>query len=121
VQHGQLLKLSILAAAIASSAPSLARRTAHAEAIDAFVAAQREGAPESDSTRQRSALPPPGNQCLKRALAGETTPVNSQSMQDIMDYCGLLEIGQPQPNGAASPLPDQAIYRNQCTSCHLNY
>lgn len=123
MQHGRLLKLSILTAVLASSDPALARRSAPAEDIHASVAASREGAPESSSTRarQRSTLPLRSNECLEQALVGETMPVNSQSMQDILDHCGLLGTGQPQQRIAADPQPDQVIYHNHCTRCHLNY
>lgn len=123
MQHGRLLKLSILTAVLASSGPALARRGAPAEDIHASVAAYQKGAPESSSTRarQRSALPLRGNECLEHALAGETMPINSQSMQDIIDHCGLLGTDQPRRGIAADPQPDQVTYRNHCTRCHLNY
>jgi cytochrome c len=84
------------------------------------------------------ALPVRSNPCLERALAGEPLPVNSQSMRDIIDYCGLLGTGlQPgysyrQALGQESADPamidmvadaqhDPKVYANHCTSCHLDF
>ena len=84
------------------------------------------------------ALPVRASSCLELALTGETPPVNSRSMQDIIDHCGLLETVLPpgysyQPvsgqasNGlsrvdlAANPQLNQRVYPNYCTSCHGRY
>lgn len=84
------------------------------------------------------ALPLRSNACLERALAGEPLPVNSQSMRDIIDYCGLLGTGlqpgysiRPESsqesddlsglNTAVESQRDQKVYANHCSSCHLDF
>ena len=84
------------------------------------------------------ALPIRANVCLQRSLTGEALPVNSQSMQDITDYCGLLGTGL-QPRYASHQVSgqqssgltesalalirqiDPKIYQDHCTSCHIRY
>jgi len=80
-------------------------------------------------------LPVRINGCFERSLAGEALPINSQWMQDIVAYFGFLATGlqpgyswkqvpgQEFPKLAnlitpANPLRGQAIYQDNCKSCH---
>jgi cytochrome c len=91
--------------------------------------------PLEDSQR---ASPVRANLCLKHALTGEPLPIHTQSMQDIMDHCGLLGAGaQPRyayQQGAGRESPglsefdialirqfDPKIYQNHCTGCHMRH
>jgi cytochrome c len=84
------------------------------------------------------AVPVRANVCLKHALTGEPLPIHSQSMQDIIDHCGLLGAG-PQPRYAyqqgagreSSGLSefdialirqfDPKLYQDHCTGCHMRH
>ena len=80
------------------------------------------------------------NLYLKHALIGEPLPVRSQTMQDLIDHCGLLGASlQPRDayqQGAgqeASRLSDleialirqrqfePKIYQDHCNGCHIRY
>jgi cytochrome c len=84
------------------------------------------------------AAPLRANVCLKHALTGEPLPIHSQSMQDILDHCGLLVPSQ-QPRyayqqGASQESPrlsefdmalirqfDPKLYQARCTGCHIRH
>lgn len=91
--------------------------------------------PLEDSPR---AVPLRANLCLKHALTGEPLPIHSQSMQDIMEHCGLLVTSQQPryayPQGASQESPalseldralirqfDPKLYQAHCTGCHRRY
>ena len=144
VQNGQLFTFTILAASLVCSSPALADRGAHPADSDAYFAAssQAYSAPIRVAYNPREnrsrALPARGNACLQSALAGEPLPVNSRSMQDIIEHCGLLgsdlQTGaslQPvssQPAAASALLAvladaphDPTIHATDCASCHSGY
>lgn len=141
VQGGQLFTFSILAASLVCSSPALADIGAYPADSNAYYAASYQApirvaySPRENLPRS---LPVLGNACLQSALAGEPLPVNSQSMQDILEHCGLLGAGlqagasYPPVSGLqASALPvlavlagaphDQMIRATDCTSCHSGY
>lgn len=141
VQNGQLFTFTILAASLVCSSPALAERGGQPADSDAFYAAFYQApirvAYNPRENRSR-ALPLRGNACLQSALAGEPLPVNSRSMQDIIEHCGLLgsdlQTGaslQPVSSQQASALPrralaadaphDPTIHATDCTSCHSGY
>jgi cytochrome c len=91
--------------------------------------------PLEDSQR---AVPLRANVCLKHALTGEPLPIHSESMQDILDHCGLLNASQQpryayqqgagQPSSGLSDLDmalirqfDQKMYQVHCTGCHIRF
>jgi cytochrome c len=84
------------------------------------------------------AVPLRANLCLKHALTGEPLPIHSESMQDILDHCGLLSASQQaryayqqeasQESPRLSELDmalvrqfDQKLYQDHCTGCHIRY
>ncbi|MEO5659042.1 MAG: hypothetical protein ABIQ90_04485, partial [Polaromonas sp.] len=110
------------------------------DALSRLGGMSREAIPVINTPLQNRyrALPLRSNACLERALVGEPSPVNSQLMRDIIDYCGLLGTGlQPgysyrravgqqsfEPamiNRVADSQPDLKVYANHCTSCHLDF
>jgi cytochrome c len=91
--------------------------------------------PREDSQR---AVPLRANLCLKHALTGEPLPIHSESLQDILDHCGLLSASQqsryayqqgagPQSSGlseldrALLQQFDQKMYQARCTGCHIRF
>jgi cytochrome c len=91
--------------------------------------------PREDSRR---AVPLRANVCLKHALTGEPLPIHSESLQDILDHCGLLNASQQpryayqqgagQKSSGLSELDraliqqfDQKMYQARCTGCHIRF
>jgi hypothetical protein len=144
--NGQLFTFSVLAASLVCASPALAEQTAHPVNVGAYKVAAYQAPlriaynPRASLSHALPTLPPQlrGNACLQSALAVERRPVNTRSMQDILDHCGLLgddmqsAASQKPASGnefsalpvlvaAAVPRPDQQVHANNCTSCHSGY
>jgi cytochrome c len=167
VHNGQLLKASVFAACLVCPVPTLADRDTPPNDVRAFYNTSYADAPQichigaaEDGSGfaafswlidlykeaplvvlnplEVGAKPPRANVCLQYALSGEPLPIHTQSMQDIMDHCGLLDAGlQPryayqqeasQQSSGLSELDmalirrlDPKIYQAHCTGCHIRY
>jgi hypothetical protein len=84
-------------------------------------------------------VPTGANVCLENALTGEPLPIHNQSMQDIIDYCGLLNASNEPPRYALQQATGQEVaqlsasdwallrqfdpklYQDHCTGCHIRH
>ena len=102
-----------------------------------IVVAQKYAPPGIFNSRANKMIDVPGrvNECMKRSMAGEELPRDSQWMKDFVAYIDFLGTGiQPgytfnQVPGqefpsmalltrAADPVRGKDIYKERCTSCH---